>query len=74
MKSYSRVCFTDSDLSEKAFDIYSNSSFVFYKYKYKECYLVADNAEARPNEIGTITDIEEYLLECSAQAEQDYDM
>lgn len=60
-RSYKKIEFRN-ELSEKAFEIYSNSSFVFYKYNDENCYLCADMQGAFPYEIGTLQDVEEYLL------------
>ena len=66
MKKYSRVEFT-TELTDKAFDVYSNSDFVFYKYDDADCYLVADNGVARPFEIGTLDEVEKYLLDMQSE-------
>lgn len=63
MKHQKKVQFTQHDLSEKAFKVYSTSDFVFYKYNDEECYLVAENNHSFPYEIGTLKDVEEYLLQ-----------
>lgn len=62
-KSYFKVEFNHRDLSEKAFYVYSNSDFTFYKYIDEDCYLMAENRNAFPYEIGTLKDVEEYLLQ-----------
>ena len=61
--SYKKVQFTNYDLTEKAFEVYLMSDFVFYKYNDEECYLMAENNHSYPYEIGTLKDVEEYLLE-----------
>lgn len=61
--SYRKVEFTHHDFCPKAFEVYSNSSFTFYKYIGEDCYLVADKPNSWPYEIGTLKDVEEYLLE-----------
>lgn len=61
-KSYKKIQFMPYELSEKAFEIYSNSDFTFYKYIDDDCYLCAENNTAFPYEIGTLKDVEEYLL------------
>ena len=61
-KSYKKVEFSPYDLSEKAYKVYSTSDFAFYKYYDEDCYLMAENSCAFPFEIGTLKDVEEYLL------------
>ena len=61
--SYRKVQFTNYDLSEKAFKVYSMSDFTFYKYNDEDCYLTAENRNSFPYEIGTLKDVEEYLLQ-----------
>lgn len=60
---YGKYEFREWELSEKAFRVYSNSSFVFYKYFNGDCYLCADNLNLHPYIVGTLKDVEEYLLE-----------
>lgn len=60
--NYKKVEFTYKDLSEKAFGVYSNSDFTFYVDS-ENLYFLADNQNATPYEIGTIADVEEYLLQ-----------
>lgn len=62
-KSYKKVEFAPCDLTEEAFKVYSMSDFVFYKYHDEDCYLMAENNHALPYEIGTLKDVEEYLLQ-----------
>ena len=62
-KSYKKVQFTNYDLSEMAFKMYSTSDFEFYKYLDEDCYLVAENDRNSPCEIGTLKDVEDYLLQ-----------
>lgn len=49
-----------NELTEKAFNVYSNSDFTFYKEK--DTFFVADNQNSEPRELGTLEDVEEYLL------------
>lgn len=49
-----------NELTEKAFNVYSNSDFTFYKEK--DTFFVADNQNSKPRELGTLEDVEEYLL------------
>lgn len=63
MKSYKKIQFTNYDLNEKAFKVYSTSDFTFYKYYDEECYLIAENNQSKPYEIGTKKDVEDYLME-----------
>ena len=51
----------NNELSEKAFKIYSNSSFVFYKKG--ETFWCGDNQNATPYEVGTLEDVEALLME-----------
>lgn len=62
-KSYKKVEFTPYDLTEKAFKVYSISNMIFYKYNDEECYLMTENRLKFPFEIGTLKDVEEYLLQ-----------
>lgn len=57
MKRYEFV----NELTEKAFDVYANSDFCFYKEN--ETFYCADNQNSEPYEIGTLADVEEYLLQ-----------
>lgn len=57
-----KVQFTQFDLNKKAFEIYSNSDFVFY-IDSDGCYLCAENSKSSHyEEIGTLKDVEEFLL------------
>jgi|GEM_PF-1521992 len=61
MTGLKRYEFTDShELSEEAFRVYSDSSFAFYKSG--DAFYVADNSSDEPWELGTLEDVEEYLL------------
>lgn len=57
MKKYE---FTN-ELSEKAMAVYSDSSFTFYKKN--DLFFVADNENSEPYELGTLEDVEEFLLQ-----------
>ena len=61
-KSYKKIQFMPYELSEKEFEIYSNSEFTLYKYLDDDCYLCSENSTAFPYEIGTLKDVEQYLL------------
>lgn len=54
------------NISEKAFEIYSNSSFSFYRDGDEYYYHAMNNATRQPIEnltyIGSIEDVEEFLL------------
>ena len=50
-----------NELSEKAFEIYSNSSFVFYKEG--DTFFCADNSREKPFELGGLSDVEDFLLQ-----------
>lgn len=47
------------ELTEKAYDVYSDSSFTFYKDGKQ--FFVADNPSSFPVELGTIKDVNEFL-------------
>ena len=64
MKSYQ---FTN-ELSERAMKVYSNSDFVFYKDG--ETYFCADNQNAAPYHIGTLEDVEAFLMEFAEDEEE----
>ncbi len=49
-----------NDLSEKAFEIYSNSDFVFYKDS--DTFYASYNSSEEPFELGSIEDVESFLL------------
>ena len=48
-----------NELTEKAFAVYSDSSFTFYNDG--ERFFVADNPSSAPVEIGTNKDVNEFL-------------
>lgn len=58
---FEKCVFCEWDISQKAFEVYSNSDFVFYKHK--DVYFVADNQNSEPYEIGLLKDVEEFLLQ-----------
>ena len=62
MKNYKKE-FSPDKLSAKAFEIYSNSDFVFYEYNNK--YYYADNSRETPIELGTIESVESFLIALS---------
>ena len=55
--------FRPEELSKKAFEVYSNSDFVFYEYNNK--YYYADNSRETPIELGTIESVESFLIALS---------
>ncbi len=55
--------FSPNELSTEAFEAYSNSDFVFYEYNDK--YYYADNNRETPVELGTIDDVEQFLITLS---------
>lgn len=55
MKRYEFV----DELTEKAFGVYINSDFCFYKEN--ETFYCAYNQNSEPYEIGTLADVEEFL-------------
>ena len=59
MKKYE---FREYELSEKAFDVYSNSDYDFYENSDGE-FFVADNAKSNPFivGIGTLNDVNDFL-------------
>lgn len=56
-----RAYLREWDLSEKAFESYSQLSFVFYQDS-NGAYYVADCPQSEPVHIGDINDLENYLL------------
>ena len=50
-----------AELSEKAMNVYINSSFVFYKNE-DGIYYMSDSYGMEKREIGTLEDVEERLL------------
>lgn len=54
--------FREYDLSEKAFNVYSNSDFVFYENSDGE-FFVANNQNSKPFMVGngTINDVNDFL-------------
>lgn len=49
-----------NELSEKAFAVYSNSDFTFYKDG--DSFYMAYNSVEEPSELGTLEDVEEFLM------------
>lgn len=62
MKNYKKIQLFEHEVSEKAFKLYSDSSFEIYKYVDEDIYLVAVNKFDRPQEVGTLKDVDKYLL------------
>ena len=60
MKQYQ---FREWELSEEAYEVYSNSSFMFYKHK--DIFFVADNQNSEPYEVGSLIDVENFLRQFS---------
>ena len=58
MKKYE---FREWELSEQAFDVYSNSSFQFWRDG--DRFFVGDNPNDKPSEVGDLADVEEFLLQ-----------
>ena len=56
--------FRENELSEKAFEVYSNSDFVFYTDNGYTFY-ASDNVHDTPDVVGngTLQDVEEFLLQ-----------
>ena len=50
-----------NELSERAFAVYSDSSFTFYKEG--ETFYVAYTPKDEASELGTLADVEEFLLQ-----------
>lgn len=48
-----------AELSEKAFSVYSDSSFTFWKNK--EAFFYSDNPNSPKIELGTLEDVNEFL-------------
>lgn len=56
-----KVEFNECDILDEAYEVYSDSSFVFYEHNNQ--YYVADNGETEPYYIGCgIESIEEFLM------------
>lgn len=58
---FERYEFCGWDISKKAYEVYSNSDFAFYKHK--DTFFVADNQSDLAYEIGTLKGVEEFLLQ-----------
>lgn len=48
-----------SELTEKAFDVYSDSSFVFWRMG--ETFFYSDNPNSEKVELGTLEDVNDFL-------------
>lgn len=55
-----KVEFSETELGKRAFLVYSDSSFTFYRNR-QGVYFVAYNAGETPAEIGTLQDCIEFL-------------
>ena len=58
MKKYE---FREYELSEVAFDVYSNSDFVFYKDN-DDVFYMTDNSHSEPYLVGSLADVDTVLL------------
>lgn len=58
-EKFEKYEFCEWEISQKAYEVYSNSSFVFYKHK--DTYFVADNQNSEPYVIGSLIDVENFL-------------
>ena len=56
---FQRYEFCEWDISQKAYKVYINSDFVFYKHK--DVFFVADNQNSEPYELGSLIDVENFL-------------
>lgn len=63
--AFEKYEFCEWDISQKAFEVYSNSDFVFYKifYNHKDVYFASDNQNGNTYYIGTLKDVEDFLLQ-----------
>lgn len=68
-KTFRRVEFDGSEMSEKAFNVYSNSDFCVWK-DLGGTFYVSDNEAADPIEIGTLLDVIDYIEEMAKEAEE----
>lgn len=53
--------FREHELSEKAFGVYSDSDFTFYKKD--GVFYMGYNPKETPSELGTLEDVENFLLD-----------
>lgn len=60
-----------NELSKKAFGVYSNSSFCFYKDG--DTFFAAYNLAEEPFEIGGIEDVESFLSDFADEEDFDFD-
>lgn len=68
-KTFRRVEFDGSEMSEKAFNVYSNSDFCVWK-DLRGTFFVSDNEAADPIEIGTLLDVIDYIEGMAKEAEE----
>lgn len=67
-KIFRRVEFDGSGMSEKAFNVYSNSDFCVW-LDLRGTFYVSDNEVADPIEIGTLLDVIDYIEEMAKEEE-----
>lgn len=67
-KTFRKVEFDGSEMSEKAFAYYSNSDFCIWK-DLKGTFYISDNEAADPIEIGTLLDVIDYIEEMAKEEE-----
>lgn len=60
-----------SELSDRAFDVYSNSDFTFYHDG--DQFHVADNPKAKAYPLGSLEDVETFLLQFADEEDIDND-
>lgn len=62
MKRYE---FNGWEISQEAYDVYINSDFVFYRvfYNHKYVYYASDNQNSNTYYIGSLVDVENFLLQ-----------
>lgn len=69
-KTFRKVEFDGSEMSEQAFACYSNSDFCVWK-DLKGAFFISDNEAADPIEIGTLLDVIDYFEDLAKEAEED---
>ncbi len=69
-KTFRRVEFDGSEMSEKAFNVYSNSDFCVWR-DLRGTFYISDNEVADPIEIGTLLDVIDYIEDLAKEVGAD---
>lgn len=69
-KTFRKVEFDGSEMSEKAFNVYSNSDFCVWR-DLRGTFYVSDNEAADPIEIGSLLDVIDYIEEMAKEVGAD---